>query len=128
VQEDTSRKAIDALMEKNITIVTNVKESVMLRIGRLTQTINCPSTNLIASDFILGKCQSFKMESLAKKSLNKMVSAVSTNIIQLDGCLPFLGCTIMLSGDDMNELKLVKHAFKKMLRLSRQLILENEYY
>ena len=27
----------------------------------------------------------------------------------------------------MNELKLVKHALKKMLRLSRQLILENEY-
>jgi len=81
VKEDTSRKAIDALMAKNITIITNVKESVMLRIGRLTQTINCPSTNLIASDFILGKCQSFKMESLAKKSLNKMVEDVSTNII-----------------------------------------------
>lgn len=28
----------------------------------------------------------------------------------------------------MNELKLVKHALKKILRLSRQLILESEYY
>lgn len=28
----------------------------------------------------------------------------------------------------MHELKVVKHALKKMLRLSRQLILENEYY
>ena len=27
----------------------------------------------------------------------------------------------------MNELKIVKHALKKMLRLSRQIILENEY-
>ena len=52
----------------------------------------------------------------------------TTNVIQLDGCLPFLGCTIMLSGPDMQELKLVKHALKKILRMSRQLILENEYY
>ena len=28
----------------------------------------------------------------------------------------------------MMELKLVKHALKKILRMSRQLILENEYY
>jgi hypothetical protein len=50
-----------------------------------------------------------------------------THLIQLDGCLPFLGCTIILSDKDMNELKIVKHALKKMLRLSRQIILENEY-
>jgi len=62
------------------------------------------------------------------KSLNKTVEATNTSIIQLDGCLPFLGCTIMLSGKDMNELKLVKHALKKILRMSRQLILEDEYY
>jgi len=67
------------------------------------------------------------MESLVMKSLNRTVD-VNTNIIQLDGCLPFLGCTILLSGQDMNELKLVKHALKKILRLSRQLILESEYY
>jgi hypothetical protein len=67
------------------------------------------------------------MEALVMKSLNRTVD-VNTNIIQLDGCLPFLGCTILLSGQDMNELKLVKHALKKILRLSRQLILESEYY
>lgn len=60
--------------------------------------------------------------------MNKTVEAISSNVIQLVGCLPFLGCTILLSGQDMNELKLVKHALKKILRMSRQLILENEYY
>ena len=49
-------------------------------------------------------------------------------MIQLDGCLPFLGCTIMLTGPKMQELKLVKHALKKILRMSRQLVLESEYY
>lgn len=128
VQKDTSMKAIEALLERDITLITNVKESVMQRIGRFTQTILCPSTNLLMPNFTLGKCERFTMESLAQKSLNKTVEAINTNIIELDGCLPFLGCTILLSGKDMNELKLVKHALKKILRLSRQLILENEYY
>lgn len=66
------------------------------------------------------------MESLTIKSLKNTIEN-NTNLIQLDGCLPFLGCTIILSGPEMNELKIVKHALKKMLRLSRQLILENEY-
>lgn len=65
VQNDTSMKAIEALLEKNITLITNVKESVMQRIGRFTQTISCASTNLITPDFILGKCERFTMESLA---------------------------------------------------------------
>ena len=56
------------------------------------------------------------------KSLNRTVD-VNTNIIQLDGCLRFLGCTILLSGQDMNELKLVKHALKKILRQVQKLII-----
>ena len=121
-------KAIDALLEKKITVITNVKESVMKRIARMTQTIPCPSTNLINPDFKLGICEKFQWESLAMKSLMRKVESVNTNLIQLEGCLPFLGCTLLLSGPDMMELKLVKHALKKILRMSRQLILENEYY
>jgi len=67
------------------------------------------------------------MESLAEHSVIKSVQNI-TNLIKLDGCLEFLGCTITLSGPNMNELKLVKHALKKMIRLSRQLLLEYEYY
>jgi 1-phosphatidylinositol-3-phosphate 5-kinase len=67
VQNDTSMKAIETLLDKNITVITNVKPSIMKRIGRLTQTISCPSTNLITPDFILGKCENFKMESLQSR-------------------------------------------------------------
>jgi hypothetical protein len=55
-------KAIEALLEKKITVVTNVKQSVMKRLGRLTQTINCPSTNLLNAAFNTGKCERFFME------------------------------------------------------------------
>jgi hypothetical protein len=99
----------------------------MQRLARLTQTISCPSTNLLNPNFCTGKCKNFKMESLALKSLKNTVES-NTNLIYLDGCLPFLGCTIILSGPEISELKIVKHALKKMLRLSRQLLLESEYY
>ena len=52
---------------------------------------------------------------------------INTDLIKIEGCLPYLGCTIILSGKDMDELKKVKHALKKILRFSRQLYLENEY-
>jgi hypothetical protein len=49
-------------------------------------------------------------------------------LIFLEGCSPSRGCTILLSGPDLAELKIVKHALKKMLRLSRIIFLEKEYY
>ncbi len=49
-------------------------------------------------------------------------------MIFLEGCSPSRGCTILLSGPDLAELKIVKHALKKMLRLSRIIFLEKEYY
>ena len=70
-QNDATMKAIEALLDRNITVVTNVKNSVMQRISRLTQTINCPSTNLLNKDFVVGKCERFNMESLTMKSLMK---------------------------------------------------------
>ena len=62
VQNDASMKAIEALLEKNITVVTNVTQSVMKRLGRLTKTINCPSTNLLNVAFNTGKCDRFFMD------------------------------------------------------------------
>jgi len=68
------------------------------------------------------------METLKmKKKIEENTVEVNTDLIKIEGCLPYLGCTIVLSGKDMEELKKVKHALKKMLRFSRQLFLENEY-
>ena len=45
----------------------------------------------------------------------------------LEGCQAKLGCSIVLSGDDMEELKIVRKALKKCLMTARVLILEREY-
>lgn len=44
IGKDASQKMIQVLLDKKITLVTNVKDSVMERLERLTQTISSSST------------------------------------------------------------------------------------
>jgi hypothetical protein len=46
----------------------------------------------------------------------------------LDGCEPYLGCTLILSGPSKDELKTVKNALKKMITIARMILLEKEYF
>jgi hypothetical protein len=46
----------------------------------------------------------------------------------LEGCQPFLGCTIIISGPDKEELKVVKKGLQKMINIARVLELEKEYF
>ena len=45
----------------------------------------------------------------------------------LEGCQAKLGCSIVLSGKDLEELKIVRKALKKCLSTARVLVLEREY-
>jgi chaperonin GroEL (HSP60 family) len=131
VEKDISEKARDELYSMGITCVKNVKKSVIDRIERLTRTPALPNINLLSEGFHPGKCEKFYVESLRGISLQKNAKAGyehETDIIFLDGCDNFLGCTLLLSAPKMDELKIVKHALKKILRLSRQLYLEHIYY
>lgn len=44
-----------------------------------------------------------------------------------EGCNPILGCTLVLSGPDMEELKKVKQVLRKSLIIARNLVLERGY-
>lgn len=46
----------------------------------------------------------------------------------IEGCQPFLGCTIILSGSDKEELKIVKKGLQKMIKIARIIELEKEYF
>jgi hypothetical protein len=45
----------------------------------------------------------------------------------LEGCQSKLGCSIVLSGPNLQELKTVRLALKKCLATARVLLLEREY-
>jgi hypothetical protein len=48
-------------------------------------------------------------------------------LLCLEGCRSELGCTIIISGNDTDELKRVRHALKRCIGLARSLYLEREY-
>lgn len=59
VEKNASSKAIKQFLQDNITIVTDVPTKMMKMIARCTQTVMCPSTNLVSSNFTVGKCKTF---------------------------------------------------------------------
>ena len=52
------------MLNLNITVVTNVKESTIERITRLTQTLSLPNVNLLSKQFNLGTCERFHVKNL----------------------------------------------------------------
>ena len=66
VEKNASRKAIESFKEDGITLVTDVPSHMMAMITRCTQTVMCPSTNLISASFIVGRCKHFYTQKVAK--------------------------------------------------------------
>lgn len=54
--------------------------------------------------------------------------ADTTSLMFLEGCQAKLGCSIVLSGPDTKELKIVRRAIKTCLRTARILLLEREFF
>lgn len=147
MEKDISCKILDILRERNqgeerITVINNLSLDKIKRIARYTQTIICPSTNVINPKFKLGYCKKFKVEKtfamnykLAERihkdnaNLQGIVSK-SRDLIFFEGCNPALGCTILLSGDfyyEFDEMKKVKVALREMLSLARNITLEKAF-
>jgi len=64
VEKDASRLAIDTLFRDDRTVVTQTSTKMLKMIARCTQTISCPSTNLIDKNFVVGHCQKFHVENI----------------------------------------------------------------
>ena len=81
-------------------------------IARATQTIVCPSINLLDRNFALGQCLNFRVEQIMpikssgfnNTKVHQSLSD-STSLMFLEGCQAKLGCSIVLSGPDKVELK-----------------------
>lgn len=54
--------ALEKLMEDNISVVTVTSAKMLKMIARATQTVVCPSTNLLDKNFIVGNCLNFRVE------------------------------------------------------------------
>ena len=62
IEKDASRLALESLIEDNITLVTVTSAKMLKMIARATQTIVCPSPNLLDKNFVVGYCLNFRVE------------------------------------------------------------------
>ncbi len=124
INKAVSRKIQEKLSDK-ISIVISVKSHSLKRIARCTKSYVLPSTDLIDSQTILGRCKCFRVEKFKQNSSNKNSLHVNDyNLMIFEGCNPLLGCTLILSGPNKSELKKIKSLMRIILSTSRDIYLQ----
>lgn len=111
VEKVVSGVAQEFLFNLGITLVLNVKPSVMDRVSRCCQADIVPSIDAHQlSRPKLGSCRLFHVESLTIDRNN-----TSKTLMFFDGCQPRLGATVLLRGANHFELRKVKKVLKFMV-------------
>lgn len=111
VEKVVSGLAQEFLFNLGITLVLNVKPSVMDRVSRCCQADIVPSIDAHQlSKPKLGSCRLFHVETLSLDRSNS-----TKTLMFFDGCQSRLGATVLLRGASYPELRKVKKVFKFMV-------------
>lgn len=121
VEKTVSRLAQEMLLALGITVVLNVKTSVMERIARGTQAAIVSTVDAHLGRPQLGSCEKFYVKSYP---LN---GGRSKTLMFFDGCPENLGCTILLRGGSGSELKKVKQVVQFMIYAAYNWHLERSF-
>ncbi|XP_076228988.1 1-phosphatidylinositol 3-phosphate 5-kinase fab1 isoform X2 [Nomia melanderi] len=111
VHRSVSRLAQDRLRECGVTLVLNVKLSVLERVARCTgATIVNTIDAHISARYMLGTCKKFYLRNFISEK-----NGIKT-LMYFEGCAnPHLGATILLRGGSQAELKKVKNVTSMMI-------------
>jgi hypothetical protein len=116
---------IQEILAKNErTLVMKMKPKSLKRIARVTKTYILPSTDLVDSQVIMGKCTKFYVERYEHKYQKE--SSIY-NLMVFENSESILGCTIILSGPDKLELDKVKKVFHSMIVSARDILLQKTF-
>ncbi|KVH97638.1 Chaperonin Cpn60/TCP-1 [Cynara cardunculus var. scolymus] len=94
VEKSVSSYAQEYLLAKEISLVSNVKRSLLERIARCTGTPITPSVDKISTTR-LGQCELFRLEKFSEvhEAANLSTKKPSKTLMFFDGCPRRLGCT-----------------------------------
>ncbi|KAL1209475.1 putative 1-phosphatidylinositol-3-phosphate 5-kinase FAB1C [Cardamine amara subsp. amara] len=128
VEKSVSSYAQQYLLEKEISLVLNVKRSLLDRISRCTGAVVCPSVDRI-STARLGHCELFRTEKVLEQheASNQSNRKLSRTLMYFEGCPRRLGCTVVLRGSCREELKKVKHVIQYAVFAAYHLSLETSF-
>ncbi|KAI5081874.1 hypothetical protein GOP47_0001617 [Adiantum capillus-veneris] len=128
VERAVSRQAQERLLEKGISLVLNVKKSLLERIGRCTgATIASNVENL--SSARVGHCEQFYVEKYREEhgDAAQGTKALTKTLMFFEDCPKPFGCSILLKGGNSGELKKVKRAIKLAVFAAYHLALETSF-
>jgi 1-phosphatidylinositol-3-phosphate 5-kinase len=118
VEKNVSGLALEFLEEAGIAVVYNVKASVLNAVARITQTKLITSPDKLAVDpSQLGKSASFDVKTYVHGTMKK-------TFVYLSGCQKDLGCTIVLRGAEVEQLRKLKRITEFMCYVVYNLKLE----
>ncbi|CAG0920643.1 unnamed protein product [Notodromas monacha] len=103
IGKTAARVAQDLLKDCGVTLIINVKPSVMDRVARLTQAqiVPCMDAQIVKPQ--LGLCHSFYLKTFEDHEL----PVSQKTLMYFDGCASHLGLTVVLRGGNRHELKKV---------------------
>ncbi|KAF1974385.1 hypothetical protein BU23DRAFT_553448 [Bimuria novae-zelandiae CBS 107.79] len=117
VHRNVSGLALEFIEAAGISVVSNVKETVLNAVARCTQSKPVSSVDQLADPSRLGRSGSFDVKTYVHKNSKR-------NYIFLSGCQPDLGCTIALRGDEVKSLAKLKRITEFMCYVVYNLKLE----
>ncbi|XP_010656079.1 1-phosphatidylinositol-3-phosphate 5-kinase FAB1B isoform X2 [Vitis vinifera] len=128
VEKSVSRFAQEYLLEKDISLVLNIKRPLLERISRCTGAQIVPSIDHLTSPK-LGYCDIFHVEKFLEGhgSAGQDGKKLVKTLMFFEGCPKPLGCTILLKGANGDELKKVKHVIQYGVFAAYHLALETSF-
>jgi len=117
VQKSVSRIAQELFNQMGVTLVLNVKISVLERIARCTGAEILTSVDAHMGKPVLGTCQQFYIENFGNKAL-----------MFFEGCpVPEQGCSVLLRGSSNKQLKILKRILRQLILMIYNWKLEKSY-
>ncbi|GJN16079.1 hypothetical protein PR202_gb03029 [Eleusine coracana subsp. coracana] len=128
VEKSVSRYAQDLFLEKNISLVLNIKRPLLERISRCTGAQIVPSIDYLSSQK-LGHCDLFHVEKYVEEhgTAGEAGKKMLKTLMFFEGCPKPFGCTILLKGANGDELKKVKHVVQYGIFAAYHLALETSF-
>ncbi|CAH0389172.1 unnamed protein product [Bemisia tabaci] len=122
VHRNVSRIAQESLYDLNITLILNVKLSVLERIARCTRADIITSVDAFFGKPHLGTCHYFHVETFINEA------GLSKTLVFFEGCaFPHRGSTVILRGHSSQELSKLKVIMNQLIYMSYNWRLENSF-
>ncbi|SMN19246.1 similar to Saccharomyces cerevisiae YFR019W FAB1 1-phosphatidylinositol-3-phosphate 5-kinase [Maudiozyma saulgeensis] len=118
---NVSGYALQLLHDAGIVVQFNIKPQVIERIARLTEADIAISIDKLASNVKMGECASFEIKTY-------IYGNISRTYTFLRGCNSSLGGTILLRGDNADNLRKIKHVVEFMVYVEFSLKLESSFF